>query len=502
MASKSTDVPESLGTEIRLLSGSAASESSSQPRRRVGHRQWLFVLADLGWILSGAMLALALRFHSLVAHAAAFLLFEHFLLSASYAAFIVLLCHFEGLYSADHVMGQIEELWAVVKSVFIATVLLSGVVFVSGAKEASRLVVLVTGVLALFGMTGWRLFRRWSLQRAIADGVTCHNVLIVGTDSVALSLSRYLNEHTHLGFVVVGHLSIDAGASETQCKTIIGGRDAALGTTSELKDLCRKYFADEIFVCAGDRDVVLRAIADARECGVGVRVIPDMYDGAALGARLQHIGEFPTLALVLRSIPAVSMRLKRAFDITVAILCLLILAPLMIVLAVIIKLESAGPVLYKSTRVGRKGRSFICYKYRTMAADAERRKAELSHLNERSQILFKIVNDPRITRVGRILRKYSLDELPQLWNVVKGEMSLVGPRPPIDSEVAKYPSEYLRRLEVAPGITGLWQVEARNHPSFERYIGLDLYYVEHWSFVLDLHILLRTVRVVFTGTGS
>jgi lipopolysaccharide/colanic/teichoic acid biosynthesis glycosyltransferase len=112
------------------------------------------------------------------------------------------------------------------------------------------------------------------------------------------------------------------------------------------------------------------------------------------------------------------------------------------------------------------------------------------------------VNDPRITRVGRILRKYSLDELPQLWNVVKGEMSLVGPRPPIDSEVAKYPSEYLRRLEVAPGITGLWQVEARNHPSFERYIGLDLYYVEHWSFVLDLHILLRTVRVVFTGTGS
>jgi exopolysaccharide biosynthesis polyprenyl glycosylphosphotransferase len=493
---------ESLDTKIPPVFGSAANAASSHPVRRVGHRQWPFVLADLGWILSGAMLTLVLRFHSLVAHAVVFLPFEHFLLATSYAAFIVLLCHFEGLYSSDHVMRQIEEVAAVVKSVFMATVLLSGVVFVSGTKEASRLVVLATGVLALLGMTGWRLFRWWSLQRAVADGVTCHNVLIVGTDSVALALSRYLNEHTHLGFVVVGHLSIDQDVSETHCNPIGSGGAAELGTISELKYLCRKYFADEIFVCAIDRDVVLRAIADARECGVGIRVIPDLYDGAALGARLQYIGEFPSLALVLRSIPAVSMRLKRAFDIALAILALLFLAPLMILLAVVIKLESTGPIFYKSIRVGRKGRSFVCYKYRTMAADAEQRKAELAHLNERSQILFKIANDPRITRVGRTFRKYSLDELPQLWNVVKGDMSLVGPRPPIDTEVANYPSEYLRRLDVAPGITGLWQVEARRHPSFERYISLDLYYVEHWSFVLDLQILLRTVRVVFAGTGS
>jgi lipopolysaccharide/colanic/teichoic acid biosynthesis glycosyltransferase len=167
-----------------------------------------------------------------------------------------------------------------------------------------------------------------------------------------------------------------------------------------------------------------------------------------------------------------------------------------------IKLDSPGPAFYISQRIGKKGRSFSCFKFRTMVVNADNLKSSLSAHNERSGPLFKIRNDPRVTTLGRYLRKFSLDELPQLLNVIKGDMSLVGPRPPIASEVERYELEHLRRLEVLPGLTGLWQVRAREDPSFDQYVTLDITYVETWSFWLDLKILARTAEVVFRGTGS
>ncbi len=174
----------------------------------------------------------------------------------------------------------------------------------------------------------------------------------------------------------------------------------------------------------------------------------------------------------------------------------------MLLLMAAIKLDSKGPVFYRAQRIGRKGRTFTCYKFRTMCADADKLKDDLKHRNERDGILFKIANDPRVTRVGRFLRKYSLDELPQFYNVLRGDMSLVGPRPPMASEVEQYDLAHLRRLDVLPGMTGLWQVEARQDPSFDSYISLDTAYVENWSLWLDMKILARTVGVVFVaGTG-
>jgi lipopolysaccharide/colanic/teichoic acid biosynthesis glycosyltransferase len=196
------------------------------------------------------------------------------------------------------------------------------------------------------------------------------------------------------------------------------------------------------------------------------------------------------------------MKVKRTLDVLASGLALPLLSPVLLLLAAVVKLDSAGPIFYVSQRVGQKGRIFSCYKFRTMVADADDHRSKLEHLNERDSILFKINNDPRITRSGRFMRKYSLDEFAQLWNVLKGNMSLVGPRPPLASEVKQYQLEYLRRLAVSPGITGLWQVEARKSPSFDSYISLDLRYVEQWSLALDLQILLRTIAVVFAGTGS
>jgi len=174
----------------------------------------------------------------------------------------------------------------------------------------------------------------------------------------------------------------------------------------------------------------------------------------------------------------------------------------MIVIAVMIRMDSPGPVFYRASRIGRKGRTFTCLKFRTMVANADMLKEDLEHKNERDGILFKMSNDPRITKVGARLRKYSLDELPQFINVLRGDMSLVGPRPPLACEVEKYDLSHLRRLDVLPGITGLWQVEARQDPSFDSYISLDTAYVENWNLLLDLRILARTVGVVLAGTGS
>jgi lipopolysaccharide/colanic/teichoic acid biosynthesis glycosyltransferase len=165
-------------------------------------------------------------------------------------------------------------------------------------------------------------------------------------------------------------------------------------------------------------------------------------------------------------------------------------------------MDTPGPIFYASERIGKKGRVFGCIKFRTMVPDAERRRAEILHMNERDSVLFKISNDPRITRTGRFLRKYSLDELPQLLNVLRGDMSLVGPRPPIASEVKRYELNHLRRLDVTPGVTGLWQVQARQDPSFDSYISLDTAYIENWSLWLDIKILVRTIGVVISGTGT
>ena len=251
-----------------------------------------------------------------------------------------------------------------------------------------------------------------------------------------------------------------------------------------------------------EKKLVIGLVEEARAMGIDVRVVPDLYDGLAWNAPVEYIGQFPTIPLHRRDFPAGSFLLKRILDFSLASAALLLLSPVMVAIALAVRFGSKGPVFYKAARIGRKGRTFSCYKFRTMVTNADRLKADLAHMNEREGVLFKIVNDPRITKVGKLLRKYSLDELPQLVNVVKGDMSLVGPRPPIASEVEQYDLAHLRRLDVLPGITGLWQVEARQDPSFDSYISLDTAYVENWSFLLDVKILIRTVAVVLGGTGS
>ncbi len=194
--------------------------------------------------------------------------------------------------------------------------------------------------------------------------------------------------------------------------------------------------------------------------------------------------------------------IKRVFDLVLATIAVILMSPLMLITAIAIKLDTPGPVIFKQRRVGQWGREFDCFKFRSMYVDADERKAELMAMNEADEVVFKIKNDPRVTRVGRIIRKTSIDELPQLFNVIKGEMSLVGPRPPVPIEVAQYQLEYMRRLEAKPGITGLQQVSGRSDLEFKRWIELDLQYIQEQSLLKDIEILLKTIPAVLTGRGA
>jgi exopolysaccharide biosynthesis polyprenyl glycosylphosphotransferase len=243
-------------------------------------------------------------------------------------------------------------------------------------------------------------------------------------------------------------------------------------------------------------------LMQARKHGVDLRIVPDLYDGLAWNSPIEYIGQFPTIPLHCGQAPELGLLVKRIFDILFSIAVLAVLLPLLLIVAIAVKLDSPGPVFYSSERIGKKGRVFHCTKFRTMVRDAEKRRADVMHMNERDDVLFKISNDPRITPLGRFLRKYSLDELPQFFNVLRGDMSVVGPRPPLASEVKEYKLSHLRRLDVTPGITGLWQVQGRQDPSFASYVSLDVTYIDNWSLWLDFKIIVRTIAVVFAGTGS
>jgi len=243
-------------------------------------------------------------------------------------------------------------------------------------------------------------------------------------------------------------------------------------------------------------------LAQARIYGVDLRVVPEMYGGLVWNSPIEYIGQFATIPLHRGSVNEIRLLFKRAFDIAFSSLVLIVLSPVLLAIAIAITLDSPGSILYSSERVGKKGRIFRCFKFRTMVRDAEKRRADVMHMNERDGVLFKISNDPRVTALGRFLRKYSLDEVPQFLNVLLGDMSVVGPRPPLASEVKEYKLSHLRRLDVTPGITGLWQVQARQDPSFDSYISLDLAYIEKQNMWLDVKIILRTVGVMLAGTGS
>lgn len=402
------------------------------------------------------------------------------------------------LYHPVRLTNHLHEQRLSAQACLVSGLLLTGTLYLIRAEGIPRGMVLLTVVLLTIALSVRRLVYRVLLYQRFERGMNTRNVIIVGTGAEAHALRHHLQSIRQLGYIFKGFVQVPG--VDKQLASTTGD---VLGNLDGLFDYTRKYFVDEIFFASPcERGVIKGVLDQARAGGIDLRVVPDMYDGLAWNSTIEYIGQFPTIPLHRGHVPEVALIFKRLLDITVSLFALTVFSPLLIAIAIAVKLDSPGSVFYASERIGKKARVFRCLKFRTMVRDAERRRAEIMHMNERQGILFKISDDPRITRVGRILRKYSLDELPQFFNVLRGDMSIVGPRPPIASEVRQYDLSHLRRLDVTPGITGLWQVQARQDPSFDSYISLDVAYIENWSIWLDIKIILRTVGVVFAGTGS
>jgi exopolysaccharide biosynthesis polyprenyl glycosylphosphotransferase len=403
-----------------------------------------------------------------------------------------------GLYGPRRKQKSWHEHRRTVQACLAAGLLLCGCMYVMHNTMASRAIVAYligfTTVLLCVSRTTWRHFLHLRQRR----GADAKNVLILGPNHLGNVLRKQITQQDHLGRSFKGFIATSEGIAHHEAGNFL------IGDLGHWHKIARQHFIDEIIIADHCKtSTILELIETARELAVEVLAVLGYHGGEMpVDLPIDYLGDFPVVPLHRRNDKTVARFLKRLWDFAAATAGLVIVSPAMFVIAVLIKRDSPGPVLYISERIGRRGRTFSCLKFRTMVINADKLKSSLEAQNERDGPFFKMRNDPRITRVGRFLRKFSLDELPQLLNVIYGDMSLVGPRPPIANEVKLYELQHLRRLEVLPGLTGLWQVRAREDPSFDRYMALDLTYVENWTLWLDLKILARTAQVVFRGTGS
>jgi exopolysaccharide biosynthesis polyprenyl glycosylphosphotransferase len=373
------------------------------------------------------------------------------------------------------------------------TAVLAIVLFLVKADLARGLIVAALPAAAVFALV-FRYLARHVLHRVRSAGRASHRVLVVGDGVARDLLAAKLQASPHSGLRVVG-----------VCRPALRGAGKDY-TVAHVRRVVEAVDADTVAVAHSDglTPEVLRRIAWALEgTGVDLLVAPALTDVAGPRIHVRPVSGLPLLQIAEPEFTGVRRLVKGTIDLAGAVLLLILLAPLLLLSGVLVRLSSPGPVFFRQTRVGRDGVPFRMWKFRSMVLDAEDRLGEVREFNDHGPgVLFKMRDDPRVTRVGRVLRRYSVDEMPQLLNVLTGQMSLVGPRPPLPSEVARYERDVHRRLLVKPGLTGLWQVSGRADLDWAETVRLDLYYVENWSVALDAEILWKTVSAVLRGSGA
>ena len=410
----------------------------------------------------------------------------------------VLLFWLYGLYEPRQVLSPVNEFKQVFHGVFAgaALLLVADSIFNLRLARAWVLLALFVGLLVVGGE---RLAVRKILHYLRRRGGDATKTIVLGTNSEAKAVAKTLERERWLGYKIIGFVDDDApvGQEVALDQLVIGG-------TEDLVDLVLEHQATLVLVAASAFDTARlnHLLWKLRDIDVDLQITSGTVDLLASRMVVQSVAGVPLLYVRRPGMDRIQRTIKRAMDIIGATLGSILLSPVLALIAIRIKLDSPGPIIFKQRRVGRDGDQFTLWKFRTMVVDAEEKKAELEHLSEGPGLLFKLKQDPRVTRWGTTLRKYSLDELAQLWNVVKGEMSLVGPRPALPSEVQQYDDWVKNRLRAKPGMTGLWQVSGRTETSFSDYVRHDLFYIQNWSLSLDLWILWRTMRAVMSGEGA
>ncbi len=388
------------------------------------------------------------------------------------------------------------EFGDVVRAVAIFAALLLSLLFVSQSAGTSRFVLII--LLPLLGISALatRLLLRWMLTVLRMKGRTTRFMLVLGTTPQSQVFADMVEAHPTLGLRVIGHLS------EAESQPALVTRPT-LGTLDQIEDVLHSQVVDEVAICLPETasaqiDEIVRLCEDE---GKIVRIPMYLIGHAVSTGMAEEFDGIPIYSILAGPDRLMGLLAKRVLDVMGATILAIVMTPLMLAIAVWIRLDTPGPVTFRQTRVGLHGRRFEVWKFRTMVADAEEHLEELRDQNEIRGNAFKIASDPRVTRAGGWLRRASLDELPQLLNVLRGEMSLVGPRPPLPAEVAGYDVWHRRRLSMRPGMTGLWQVSARREPDFDRWVVADLEYIDRWSLWLDMQIMLRTIPAVLSRQG-
>ncbi len=426
--------------------------------------------------------------------------FASYLPSAALLTIILLVVYvLEGLYSFNRGRSWLDEVVMLVKGTVTAIAALIIISLFYRPTLQSRLIYAYDLVIIVILLGAARLLMRHVMDRLRRRGVGVDRVLVVGAGESGRVVMRNIVARPELGYQLVGF--VDDAPEKAHADL---GRIKALGTTAQIPEIIQRQGVDEVIITLPwmSHRKMLNICEQCKRERVVARIVPDLFQLRLSEVDIDDLDGVPLIGVKETSISGWNRAIKRALDLVVSALGLTLLSPFLLLIAIIVRLDSPGPALFKQTRVGRQGALFTVFKFRTMRQGAEADKAALLPLNESTGPLFKMRNDPRRTRLGKWLRRSSLDELPQLYNVLRGEMSLVGPRPATPDEVAQYNAWHMKRLEAAPGMAGLSQVSGRSELTFEEIVLLDLYYIENWSLLLDFKILLRVIPSVLLGRGA
>lgn len=410
-----------------------------------------------------------------------------------------ILLRYNGAYQSLRTNRFTDTMWPILKTVFTGGIILMTVLFLFHLHFISRLFIFMFLLFNLISLALSRALMQAFVHYIRKRGYNYRTCVIVGTGRKAEAFADNLKQHREWGVKVLGFIAFgDPQDAEPVC-----GEQKIIGRLESFEEIITECQVDEV-IFAVPRSWLNRiedAIMFCEKIGIKASIVADFYPHTIAKAELEDLRGWQLLTYNPSPHIENAVVLKRVIDLALSAAVLIIIAPLFAALAIIIKLSSSGPVFFMQERCGLNGRRFKLFKFRTMVKDADSMRGGLEHLNEMKGPVFKLKNDPRLIPIGKFLRKYSLDELPQFINVLKGDMSIVGPRPPLAEEVEKYETWQRRRLSVRPGITCLWQVGGRNKMAFDDWMKIDLEYIDNWTIINDMKIILKTIPVVIRGTG-
>ncbi|HYH08112.1 MAG TPA: sugar transferase [Thermoanaerobaculia bacterium] len=406
-------------------------------------------------------------------------------------------------YHSHRTIPLTKEALTTIRVVAGGNVLLATLAYLLPLRQLSRSWFVLFSVLAAVLLVAEKILVRVIARWVRSKGLNYRTVLIVGTGRRATEIARLITGHKYWGYKILGFVSDGHRLSNGWARYCIWGNVPDLKRILENHEIAEPIDEVVFAVTRKKLDEMKQIFLMCEELGIRTRVAMNFFNNRVARLEIEELEGVPFLTFTTTPSNETQLALKRALDIAVSLLLLAISVPMVGIAALAIKLSSPGSIFFKQKRIGLNGRMFTLYKFRTMIEDAHARREEVAHLNEMNGPVFKSKSDPRVTPVGRWMRRFSLDELPQLWNVLKGDMSLVGPRPPIPEEVQLYHRWHRRRLSMKPGLTCLWQISGRNSiQDFDHWMKLDLQYIDNWSPSLDLKILLRTIPAVLSGRGA